>query len=102
MGRLESGDDSLCTTQHLESLYHLIVGDRLIPGTSDSGKVAVLWPDTRIVQSSADRLGLQHLTELVLHQIGVHTVDHARYPTPHCSAASRLHAHQVGRRVGEA
>ena len=102
VGRLKCRDDALRAAQELEGLHHLGIGDRLVAGPSGGSQMTVFGPDARIVQSGADRLRLQDLAELVLHQVGLHAVDHAGGAPTNSSPAGGFHPDQFGRRIGEA
>ena len=89
--------------EELERVDDLGVGDRLVAGPTDVGEVGVLGPDAGIVEPRRDRLGLEHLTEFVLHEVG-HDCRGRTPGTPRSDrgAAGGLDPDQLGVGVGEA
>ena len=65
------------------------------------GQVRVLGADARVVEAGRDRVGLQDLAVLVLHQVAAHAVHDARHAAPDRGAAGRLDADQLGVGVDE-
>ncbi|CAB5003343.1 unannotated protein [freshwater metagenome] len=50
---------------------------------------------SRVIQAGRDRMRLAHLTELVLHQVGLHTVHNARDSMPDSCTTLWLYPHKV-------
>ena len=99
MCRLERGDDALGAAEELERVEHLGVGDRVVLGPLDLGEVGVLGSEAGVVETGRDRLGLEHLPHLVLHEVRLHPVHDRRDAVPGRGAAGGLGADQADRRV---
>ncbi len=78
--RLEGGDDALGVGEQLEGLEHLGIVGRVVLGPADGGQVGVLGPEPGVVEPGRDRLRLEDLTGLVLQELRMHAVQHARDP----------------------
>ncbi len=62
----------------------------------------MLGTDARVVEAGRDRVGLEHLAVLVLHEVALHAVHHAGHAAADGGATGGLGADQSGVGVDEA
>src|SRR6266542_3325518 len=78
MSRFERGQDPFERRQRAEALERIPVGDRDVGGKARILQVRVLGAHARVIGPRRDRVRRHHLPLLVLQEVGVRPVEHAR------------------------
>ncbi len=66
MTRFQGWDNTFHSAKPIECLNSLMVGSTVIIDSSDGFQVAVLGPNTRIIQTTRNRVDWQSLATLIL------------------------------------
>ena len=77
MRALDRAQDALGLGQHLERGHRVGVGDSAVVRAAAVAQPGVLGPDAGVVEAGADRVRVEGLAVVVLHQVAAGAVQHA-------------------------
>src|SRR5438105_851003 len=91
MSRLQRGDNSFGLRQQCAGLQGFRIGCRNVFGAACILEPRVLRPNGRIIKSRRNRMGRSNLAGVVLQNVGISSLQHARRPTTEtCSMFAEL------------